>query len=281
MYASYMKKILLQFIFILGILLAPVVSAQAAEKINLPVPYIPEAPDGLMIKPWNNSCEEASMAMLDAYYFGNHANTIAKTKAKQAILNYINIENKIFGYNANTNAAEMAKLISGYSHYYEAEVKTNPTLEEIKIELEAGRPVIALLYGKNLNNPRIPFARTGSYYHTIVIKGFDNKTKEFIVNDNGDFSKGLDLRYSYDTIMDALRDYDHKTSQTVKPATALFTRQRILVKTKDSNRVYLITDNKKYYVSSPQVFKDRKWKWSFLMTVEKAWLDKFQTGNVI
>ena len=29
--------------------------------VNLPVPFTPEAPDGLMVKPWNNSCEEASL----------------------------------------------------------------------------------------------------------------------------------------------------------------------------------------------------------------------------
>jgi hypothetical protein len=252
-----------------------------AASVNLSVPYIPEAPEGLMVKPWNNSCEEASMSMLDEYYFGNHAKGVTIAKAKKDILFYIDAENTIFGYYANTNAAEIAKTINGYSKYFEAKVKTDPTLAEIKTELTSGRPMIALLYGKNLNNPRIQFARNGSYYHTFVIKGFDEDTKEFIVNDNGDFKKGLDLRYSYDTIMGALRDYDHKTSKTVKPATVLFTSQRMLVKTKSSGRIYLIKDNKKYYISSPQVFKTRGWKWSLVMEVEQSWLDKFQSGAAI
>ncbi|MEK7131220.1 MAG: C39 family peptidase [Patescibacteria group bacterium] len=256
-------------------------TARAADLVNLPVPYIPEAPDGLMVKPWNNSCEEASTAMLDEYYSGNRDRGVTKAKAKKVIFYYINIENKIFGYNSDTNAAEMTKVINEYSKYFEATIKTDPTLEEIKNELEAGRPVIALLYGKNLNNPRILFARSGSYYHTLVIKGFDDETQEFIVNDNGDFTKGLDLRYSYDTILDALRDFDHKTSKTIKPATALFSSQRMLVKTKDSGRIYLIKDNKKHHITSPQVFKDRKWKWNFVMTVDKAWLDKFSSGLAI
>lgn len=273
-----------KFIFLVLFILfgAGVSTARAAEeKINLPVPYIPEAPDGLMVKPWNNSCEEASTAMLDEFYFGNYNKTITKTKAKQSILYYVNIENKIFGYNGNTDATEMSKLINEYSKYFEAKVKINPTLEEIKNELRANRPVIALLYGKNLENPRIQFARNGSYYHTLVIKGFDENTKEFIVNDNGDFQKGLDLRYSYDTILGALRDYSHKTGKTVKPATALFSSQRMLVKTKNSNRIYLIKDNKKQHISSPTVFKTNGWKWSLVMTVEKSWLDKFQTGPAI
>lgn len=256
-------------------------SVNAAEKVNLSVPFIPEAPDGLMVKPWNNSCEEASTAMLDEYYFGSRVAWVPKEKAKQLILNYIAIENKIFGFSADTNAAEMTRVINEYSKYFEARAKTNPTLEEIKNELRAGQPVIALVYGKNLNNPRILFSRTGSYYHTIVIKGFDEDKKEFIVNDNGDLKQGLDLRYSYDTIMGALRDFDHKTRKTVKPATVLFTSQRMLVKTKDSNRVYLIKDNKKHYISSPQVFKNRKWKWGFVIVVEQSWLNKFQAGNTI
>lgn len=268
--------ILLSIIFAVG---AP--NARAADFVNLSVPYVPEAPDGLMVKPWNNSCEEASTAMLDEYYSGNKDKRVAKAKAKKSILYYINIENKLFGYNGNTNAAEMTKVINEYSKFFEAKIKTNPALEEIKNELKNGRPIIALLYGKNLNNPRILFARSGSFYHTFVIKGFDDDTEEFIVNDNGDLKMGLDLRYKYDTILGALRDYNHKTQLTEKPATVLFTSQRMLVKTAGSGRIYLINDNKKQHITSPQVFNDRKWKWSFVMMVDKAWLDKFLSGTGI
>lgn len=247
--------------------------------LNLPVPFTPEAPDGLMVKPWNNSCEEASLVMLDEYYSGKRYLTTPKTTAKKLILSYIDIENRIFGYNANTNAKEMTVLANEYSKYFEARVVTNPTLEQIKAELRAERPVIALVYGFELNNPRIIFSRTGSYYHTFVIKGFDDETQEFIVNDNGDLKQGLDLRYTYDTILGALRDYNHKTQKTEKPATALFTNQRMLVKILGSSKVYLIKDNQKHYITSPQIFKDYGWKWSLVTTVDKAWLDKFSTGN--
>lgn len=256
-------------------------AARAAEIVNLPVPYISEAPDGLMVKPWNNSCEEASTAMLDEYYAGKRDKKTSNAVAKKSILRYVDIENKIFGYNGNTDASEITKVINEYSLYFAATIKTDPTLEDIKNELKAGRPVIALLYGKNLENPRILFSRSGSYYHTFVIKGFADETKEFIVNDNGDFTKGLDLRYSYDTILGALRDYSHKLAKTVNPPTVVFTSQRMLVKTKDSNRIYLIKDSKKQYVSSPAVFKTRGWKWSFVQTVSKTWLDKFPSGSSI
>lgn len=261
----------------------------AEEKINLPVPFTPEAPDGKMVKPWNNSCEEASIVMLDEFYKGSTEKTIPKTAAKTAILNYIAIEDKIFGYNANTNAAEMLELINGYSKYFEASIKTDPTAEEIKSELRAGRPVIALLYGYNLNNPRIQFARNGSYYHTFVIKGFDDETREFIVNDNGDLKLGLDLRYSYDTILGALRDYDHKTAKTVKPATVLFTKPRILVKADNDSPVSPPQEDAMQLVSSSsevtesevtelEVTETEGSKWNQLISVLKSWLDKFMAA---
>lgn len=277
-----MVKKYLKFILVLTILFAANPKlALATNVFNLPVPFIPEAPDGLMVKPWNNSCEEASISMLDEYYSGSREKQTAKDKAKKSILRYVDIENQIFGYNANTNASEIKRVVNQYSKYFETSIRTNPTLEDIKNELKANRPIIALLYGYDLKNPRILFSRTGSYYHTFVIKGFDDTTKEFIVNDNGDLEKGLDLRYSYDTIMGALRDYDHKTQKTVKPATVLFTSQRMLVKTADSGKIYLIKDNQKHYVTSPQIFKINNWKWSLVMTVEKSWLDKFETESAI
>lgn len=287
-FSKFILFILTTFFYASASLAAP-----TADFVNLPVPFTPEAPDGLMIKPWNNACEEATLVMLDEYYSGHRLSgvppkggdntnlTIPKTKAKKSILNYINIENKIFGYNGNTDAKEMAQLANEYSKYFEARVVTNPTLAQIKDELKAKRPVAALVYGFKLQNPRILFSRSGSYYHTFVIKGFDDKTKEFIVNDNGDLKKGLDLRYSYDTIMDALADYSHKTKTTVNPATVLFTSQRILVKTKNSGKIFLIKDGQKHYISSPQVFKKRGWKWGLVMTVEKSWLDNFQTGEAL
>ncbi len=249
--------------------------------VNLPVPFTPEAPDGLMVKPWNNSCEEASTVMLDEFYLGNTNARIPKEKAKKMILRYIGIENKIFGYNANTNSKEIVKLIIEYSKYFEARIVANPTLDDIKEQLKNERPIIALLNGRKLENPRINFAVNGSYYHTFVIKGFDEEKKEFIVNDNGDLKQGLDLRYGYDTILGALADYNHKLGKTVAPPTVIFTKQRILVKTANSGRIYLITDNEKHHVTSPAILKDNGWKWNMVLTVEKEWLNKFSEGYPI
>lgn len=271
-----MKKILLLAIFLFCF--APTI-AWSKDFISLPVPFTPEDPDGKMIKPWNNSCEEASIVMADNFYQGK--TTLAKSDAKKQILNYINTENKIFGYNANVNAAEIAQVVNEYSPYFSAAIKTDPALAEIKSELDAGHPVISLHYGRDLNNPHHIFLRTGSYYHTMIIVGYDDSAREFITNDNGDFSAGLDYRYKYDTIMGTLRDYSHKLKKTVYPATVIFTSQRRLVKTVGSNRIYLIKDNQKHYITSPQVFKDNKWKWAWVQTVKSDWLTNLPSAPAI
>ena len=268
-----MKKFLLLLIFIF---LPAMVSAASS---SLAVPFIPELPDGKIIHPWIDGCEEASIAMVDQYYQGITSTT--RSEAKKIMQNYFNIEDKIFGSNANTDAQQTAGLINEYSKYFESQIIKNPTLDQIKQQISGGMPVIALVNGYNLNNPRIPFARYGSYYHMIVIKGFDDAKQEFITHDNGDYEKGVDLRYKYDTIMGALHDYNHKTKKTDGTPVALFSMQRMLVKTAASNRIYLIRDNQKHHIVSPDVFKNHSWKWSLVQVVSKDWLDKFPAGEAI
>jgi predicted secreted protein len=59
----------------------------------------------------------------------------------------------------------------------------------------------------------------------FVIVGFNDQTKEFIVNDNG-LEDGLDYTYSYAIIADALADFNQKTYKTDGPPTAIFTRPK-------------------------------------------------------
>lgn len=246
----------------------------------LPVPFTSEAPDGLMIGNWKNACEEASIVMIDQFYAGNTVKKLPITQAKKLMSRYFTIANKIFGGNANEDAKQIAQLMNQYSTSSAARIVKNPTLDQIKNELAGGRPVIALLYGKGLNS-RIDFLAGGSYYHTFVIIGYDDNTNEFIVNDDGDLKLGLDLRYKYDTILGALHDYSYTTQRTDGPPTVIFTSQRILAKTKNSNRIYLISDNTRQYITAPSVFKNRNWKWSLVQTVDKNWLNSFPAGTAI
>ncbi|MDO8499361.1 MAG: C39 family peptidase [bacterium] len=270
-----MKKIF----FILILVLATLPStATATNSVNLKVPFTSEIPDGIWVSPWSNACEEAAITMVENYYAGEENLTIKQ--AKQAMSRLFGIENKIYGFNADTNAALTARLINDYSNFT-AKIKINPTLEEIKDELRAKRPVISFHYGKNLPNPEHRWRAGGSYYHVMTINGFDDTKKEFVVNDSASHDNGLDYRYTYATIMDTLADFNHKTKKTYDQPTVIFTSSKLLVKSTAGKSVYLINHDIKNRVTSPELFKVHGWKWSNVKVISQVKMDSYKTGQPI
>ncbi|MFA6105304.1 MAG: C39 family peptidase [Patescibacteria group bacterium] len=261
-------------------LLIPTLShAASVEKISLPVPFLWEIPDGVWVAPWSGACEEASIIAVENFYLKKPKAIIKKVEAKNQMLPLFSIETKIFGYNSDTNAAENLKLINDYTSF-DAKIIDNPTLEEIKDELRAGRPVISLHYGYDLKNPRHRFRRGGSSYHVMAIVGFDDAKGEFLANDS-ELPDGIDFHYKYATIMDTLHDFDHKTKHADGPPRVLFTKPKTIVKANGSNKIFLLRDNKKYYISNPAVFKNHRWSWSLVKTVDKSVLSNLESGSSI
>lgn len=220
-----------------------------AQTTQLLVPYTSQSPSKLWVQPWQDACEEASISMVDAYYRGESINIISSTAAQQSIKNIIALENKTFQHNKDTNAAETALIINLFFRW-EAQEKINPTLDEIKYELDSGRPVIAPVYGKGLKNSL--FRNGGPDYHMLVITGYNDATQMFITNEPG-INHGLDFQYSYDTLMDAIHDYvpDKKTSTGAK--IVLFTSPTIAVSSEtDGDRDGANKKNEIDFVSSLQ-----------------------------
>lgn len=184
-----------------------------AATINLAVPYLSQMPDDQLVKPWSKACEEASIAMIEEFYLKNEALFLDKAAGKKRMSQLFAWEDKNFGYNDDTDASSTARIINEYSSF-NATLKQNPTLEEIKNELKNNRPVISLHYGPGLNNPYLHFSKEGPGYHVIVLKGYDNEKKEFIAHDPGTHEySGDNYRYSYETIMSSLHGYDVKTKK--------------------------------------------------------------------
>lgn len=252
------------------------VSAQTT--VNLTVPFTSEIPDGRWVKPWNNACEEAAIVMVEQYYAGKEK--ITKTEAKNLMIPLFKIEDKIFGSNADTDAARTNKLINEYTNFG-AKIVDNPTLEEIKNELIGARPVIVFVYGKNLPNPNHRWRAGGSYYHVIALVGFDDETEEFITNDSGDHFTGLDYHYKYDTILSALHDFNFTARKANGPARVLFTWSKVLIKSQNSHRIYLINHDKKQYIAHPDLFKKYGWKWNKIKIVSQNYLDNIHSGEAI
>ena len=194
-----------------------------SAKIELSVPFTSQAPYGKWIPPWDNACEEASTLMIDLYYQNYGASTIDKEIATSKINRLIDIENNYLGFNIDNNAEQMAYIINNFL-FWEAFVVEDPTLEQLKHEIDIGHPFILPVAGPDLHNPY--YDSDNVDYHAFVVKGYDDKTQEFIVQDPGT-SHGLDFRYSYDTIMTAMHDFLPKNQTYKGNKVAVFTTPTI------------------------------------------------------
>lgn len=199
-------------------------SNEPAEKlptqVKLDVPFVSEAPDGLWTGPWKNACEEASMVMVDSFYRGEKS--VATDEAKKQMVILFSYQDKTWGSNANSDVARTVDIIRSQLGFG-AWIKEGSTTEDIKAEIAAGHPVILPVNGKELGNPNIPFLATGSYYHMLVVIGYDDVTGEFITNDDGDEKAGAGRRYKYSSLMASVHDYIPATKKTNGPARAIFT----------------------------------------------------------
>lgn len=195
--------------WLLGIALA---ATAATTSVELPVPYVPQAIEGRWIAPWDESCEEASLLMVDGYYAKQIV--VDEQTAKARMQSMIDWEMVVFNKYDDTDAQETLRLIQEFAGF-EARVIRNPTRESIKNEIDAGRPVIALVDMFDLYAER----DLGDSYHVLVISGYDDSKNEFIVRDPAREKR----TYSYDRVMNALHDFDSITREASGKPTVLFT----------------------------------------------------------
>lgn len=196
---------------------------EVMTDIVLPVPYVSEAPEGIWKGTWINGCEEASITMVEKYY--KMQDTVSVADAKEFMLMLFEAQNKLYGSNANSDAERTNKIINDYTGYNGA-VIDNPTTDDIKKELQEGRPVISFHRGFDLKNKNIPFLATGSSFHVLVIVGYDDITGEFITQDNGDPVSGVHHRYEYSLFMNSIHDYNFKRKLADDVPRVIFTSNK-------------------------------------------------------
>ncbi len=167
---------------------------------NIPVPFTPQAPEGKWVQPWLDACEETSVAMVQAYYQNK---TFTVPTARNAILEVLSIKNKVYGASYDENASTITELINSYLPW-EARIQKNPTLEQMKQQIDLGYPIIIPVDGKLLFNPH--FKNGGPVYHMIVISGYDDEKQEFITQEPGT-RFGNNYHYGYATLLTAIHDY--------------------------------------------------------------------------
>lgn len=219
---------LLQKIITINLMMAFLFSAAPAFAKNIEVPFTSQAPYGYWGQPWQDACEETVIVMVDNFY--RNKNLDSRQVAKEEILKILNIKNKTFGWSLDEDANKIVKLINDFLPW-EARMVNNPSLEQIKSEIDNNRPVILPAHGKYLYNPH--FANGGPQYHTIVLSGYDDEKQEFITQEPGT-KYGQNYRYSYDLIMKAMHDYLPNLQTKNSPQTAIFT-QKALDTSKDAD----------------------------------------------
>lgn len=173
---------------------APVV----VPSVNFDVPFISQAPFGNWDPVHEETCEEASIAMADAFFDGR---TFTPQTAEDELQALIAWQKNRFGYFESTTAEETTMVLKEY-YGRRAEVRTEVTVEAIKKELAAGNLVIVPAYGRGLN----PFFKQpGPLYHMLLIKGYT--ANRFITNDPGT-RRGADYPYAFDKLLSHVHDWN-------------------------------------------------------------------------
>lgn len=175
-------------------------AARPAE-MNLKVPFTPQAPHANWQAPYQEFCEEAAVFMA-ASYLQNEAIPSADF-ADQKMLAIKAFEEDRFGYYVDTTAAETAVILREYYDIKEVKLLENPTAEDLRASVAAGKLVIVPAAGRLLGNPY--FTPPGPLYHMLVIKGYTADGR-LIVNDPGT-RRGADYVYDAAVIMNAMHDW--------------------------------------------------------------------------
>lgn len=185
------------------VLLAPSgVSAALPKAINLGVPFTSQAPYANWGMPYQESCEEASMIMADAFYKHKSLN---KKNSDSAIQQLVTWETKRFGDYKDQTAEEVGIVLREYFGYKNVKVIYDVTVDDIKKAVSDGHPLIVPAAGRLLGNKN--FRQPGPLYHMLVVRGW-KKDGTLIINDPGT-RNGKAFLYKPDVLMNAIHDWNN------------------------------------------------------------------------
>lgn len=173
------------------------------DEFNLAIPFTSQAPHANWALPYQEACEEASAYMVSLYFSGVASGLVDPDIADAELLEVVDFQEDYFGFYLDTTATETAQLIDLF-YGYQAYVVEDPTVDQIKAEIAAGRPVIVPAAGRELDNPN--FRGLGPLYHMFVIKGYTET--QFITNDPGT-RNGEGFVYTIDNVMSSMGDWNN------------------------------------------------------------------------
>lgn len=177
----------------------PTPGPKQVEGLNLAVPFQAQAPRGDWSMPWQEACEEASSALVDAFWKGQPLSVEDMEARIRALVDW---ENRNFGYYEQTPSAQVAQMLREALGYKRVDVLYGAGLADIESNVRAGRPVIVPLAGRLLDNPY--YTAPGPIYHMLVVKGIA-ENGDLITNDVGT-RHGHNYLYSRSVFLNAMHD---------------------------------------------------------------------------
>lgn len=170
-------------------------------SVHIDVPFASQAP----LQNWDalheESCEEASLILVEHYLNGK---TVTPESMEAEIQKLVQWETD-HGYKYDVDMNEL-KTIAADFYKLKGKIVTDVSVESMKKELAAGHPIIIPAAGQTLGNPY--FSGDGPPYHVLVVIGYDSKN--FITNDVGT-RRGKDYKYDYQTLINAIHDWNGST----------------------------------------------------------------------
>ncbi|MFH1049059.1 MAG: C39 family peptidase [Patescibacteria group bacterium] len=190
-----------------------------ASGMALKMEFSSQAPEGNWSEPWYNDCEEVSIAMVDSFY---NNRTLTNAVAKKEILRILDIKEKAFGPSIEEDAEKIVDLVNNFlNSNWKARIVENPTIEQIKEQINNNNPVILPVDGRKLNNRYY----TTTHYHVFAISGYDDDKKAFVTQDPGTY-RDKNYQYSYAVIESAMHDYNSEDLSKGRKV-AIFTSREI------------------------------------------------------
>lgn len=169
------------------------------------VPFIEQAPHKNWDAVHEETCEEASVLAVTAFWRGHRSLTADEQERElQAIIAW---EKEYLGTYEDTTAAQTARILSEYAGFGDrVRLVRNANLEDLKRELAAGRPVLLPAAGREMGNKY--FKTPGPIYHMTVAIGYTSN--EIITQDPGT-RRGENYTYDMTKLWNAVHDFVDRT----------------------------------------------------------------------
>ena len=180
------------------------------ERVNLNVPIVYQAPLNVWDDKHDDACEEASILMVQSFLLGHVS--LTRQEMEDKIMALIDYQMDALGYFESTNAELTAQIMREYLDFERVAVLPVNSIDDIRRQLAAGRPVIIPADGKALKNPN--FRGDGPVYHMFVAKGYTET--HIIVHDPGT-RRGANWMYTNEIVMESLADWvpeDHNVDHS-------------------------------------------------------------------